>query len=168
MLATELRWAALLSQGTQLPYGPNPTVNQEGLDFIASHEGFRSEVYNDPAGNPTIGYGHLITAGESFPKPITREQGLDLLRSDIRTRVDPYFGQIGVALSQRQINALGSFVYNVGGGAFSRSTLLREVNAGNFQAAGREFGRWVYAGGQVQPGLVIRRQDEAALFLGGP
>jgi lysozyme len=157
----------LSQSGQQLPYGPNPSISGAGIGFIAQHEGFRPTVYNDPAGNPTIGFGHLITPGEGFADPITREQGFDLLRSDIRTRVDPFIQRrVGIALSQNQVDALGSFIYNVGGGAFSRSTLLRHVNAGQFEAAAGQFGRWVYAGGQVQPGLVTRRAAEAAMFLG--
>lgn len=142
----------------------NPGVSEQGVQFIAQHEGFSAQVYNDPAGNPTIGYGHLVMPGESFPGGLTREQALQLLRTDLQTRVVPYLNQVRVPLTQNQVDALASFIYNVGGGNFSRSTLLQQLNAGKFQAATAEFGRWIYAGGRVQPGLVTRRAAEAALF----
>jgi lysozyme len=75
-------------------------------------------------------------------------------------------GRVNIAFGQNQVDALGSFTFNMGGGALSRSTLLRYVSAGQFEAAAGQFGRWVYAGGRVQPGLVTRRAAEAAMFLG--
>lgn len=58
-----------------------------------------------------------------------------------------------------------SFTFNVGTGAFRSSTLLKRLNAGDYQGAASEFGKWVKAGGKVLPGLVRRRKEEAALFL---
>lgn len=109
----------------------------------------------------------MVGEGEAFPKGLTRQEALNLLRTDIQTRVDPSVRGIGVALSQDQVDAIGSFIFNVGGGNFSRSTLLQQLNAGNFLGVGGEFGRWVYAGGNVLPGLVTRRATEASLFLRG-
>jgi lysozyme len=73
-------------------------------------------------------------------------------------------GRVTVALSQNQVDALHSFVFNIGGEAFTRSTLLRLLNQGQFESASREFSRWVYSGGVQLPGLVQRRADEEALF----
>jgi lysozyme len=76
-----------------------------------------------------------------------------------------------VELKQHQFDALASFVFNVGQGAFARSTLKRKLKAGDFAAAAREFERWVFAtqnGKKVRlPGLVKRRQAERALFESG-
>jgi RHS repeat-associated protein len=156
------------SQRDQLPYGPNPGVSQSGLAFILSQEGFRSTEYADTAGNPTIGFGHMIVRGEGFDEPLSVDDGMRLFQQDIANLVDPFLGSdtIKIALSQHQIDALGSFIFNVGGGAFSRSTLLRRVNAGKFEAAAREFRRWIYSGGRVTPGLETRRAEEAEIFRG--
>ena len=72
-----------------------------------------------------------------------------------------------VPLAQHQFDALVSFVFNVGGGAFRESTLLRELNAGDYDAVPRELNRWVKAGGRTLPGLVRRRGAEGVLFSRG-
>ena len=74
---------------------------------------------------------------------------------------------IKVKVSQNQFDALASFVYNVGETAFKDSTLLRKLNAGDFQGAGAQFDVWVNAGGKKVQGLVNRRAKEKALFLAG-
>lgn len=86
------------------------------------------------------------------------------LRRDVESRVQPYLRQVGVALTQNQVDAIVSFVFNVGGGNFSQSTLLRELNRGNLDAVPNEIRRWDQAGGVVQPGLTRRRNEEAELF----
>jgi lysozyme len=151
-----------------LRYLPNPRVSEAGLAFILSQEGFRSVEYLDTAGNPTIGFGHKMSPGEQVDSPLSVEDGVRLFHDDIASRVDPYLGSstIKVALSQHQVDALGSFIFNVGGGAFSRSTLLQQLNRAEFDAVSREFRRWVYSGGERIPGLEIRRAEEAAIFLG--
>jgi lysozyme len=64
------------------------SLSAEGLNFIERHEGYRGKIYPDSAGNPTIGYGHLIRSGEDFSSGITRAQALQLLTQDTSTAVD--------------------------------------------------------------------------------
>jgi lysozyme len=71
---------------------------------------------------------------------------------------------VKVPLKQGQYDALVSFTYNEGAGKFQSSTLLKMLNAGNYAGAAGQFGAWVYGGGVELPGLVIRRQAEAAIF----
>ncbi len=71
-----------------------------------------------------------------------------------------------VPLTQNQFDALTSFTYNTGEGAFSRSTLLKQLNAGNYNAVPGEMGKWVYGGGRRLQGLVNRRAAEAATWRG--
>ena len=68
-------------------------------------------------------------------------------------------------LSQSQFDALVSLVFNIGGGAFRKSTLLQKLNAGDYAGASNEFMRWIKAKGRVLGGLVTRRAAERALFL---
>jgi len=143
------------------------STSNKGVAFITQHEGFSPTAYNDPAGYPTIGYGHLITTGESFPRAITRGEGAELLQNDLTERVYPGLREVSVLLFQWQVDALSSFSFNVGGGNFTRSTLLRELNAGNYGAVAGQLNRWVNAGGRQLPGLVTRRADEGTLFTSG-
>ena len=117
------------------------------------------------AGNATIGFGHLIRSGEEFGS-ITRDEGLLLLQQDLEQFL-PYLDAIEVELCQAQVDALASFIYNVGAGAFQGSTLRRRLNAGEYDAVPSELNRWVYAGGRTWPGLVTRRAEEGRLFQTG-
>lgn len=151
-------------------------VSQAGLNLIASFEGWRAQLYNDVANNATIGYGHLVHAGPisaadragPFGKGITQAQGLALLAQDAARMVAAVNQSVKVPLTQNQFDALVSFTYNVGVGAFQGSTLLKKLNAGDYAGAQAQFAAWNKAGGQVVAGLVRRRAEEAALFGGGP
>jgi lysozyme len=70
-------------------------------------------------------------------------------------------------LNQAQFDALVSLVYNVGGGDFAKSKMLRKLNAGDYQGAPEEFLDWDHAGGERIPGLTIRRRKEHDLFVKG-
>ena len=71
---------------------------------------------------------------------------------------------VAVPLTQNQFDALVVWVYNLGPTNFKNSTLLKELNSGNYTAAGNEILRWNKAGGEVLTGLVRRREAEAQLF----
>jgi hypothetical protein len=72
---------------------------------------------------------------------------------------------VKVPLTQNQFDALVSLVYNIGQTAFSNSTLLKKLNAKDYQGAADQFLRWNKGGGKVMKGLVRRREAERALFL---
>lgn len=140
------------------------TLSENGLKLIESFEGLRLEVYNDAAGLPTIGYGHLITVGEDFSGGITLEQAQELLSKDTAVAQEAVNTYVTVPLTQNQFDALCSFVYNVGTNAFKESTLLKLLNKKSYYTAWEEFVKWDKAGGKVVEGLLRRRQAEAALF----
>ena len=73
--------------------------------------------------------------------------------------------QTKVPLTDNQFDALCSFVFNLGSGAFQSSTLRRRLNRGDYEGAANEFPRWVFAGGRKLKGLIKRRSDERLLFL---
>lgn len=145
-------------------------LSDAGLSLIKRHEGLRLKAYPDPGtgGAPwTIGYGH--TTGVQPGQEITQAQAEDYLREDVYWAEDAVRDLVKVALAQNEFDALVSLVFNIGAGAFGRSTLLRKLNDGDKAGAGAEFARWNQAAGKVLPGLVKRRADEAALFNGsGP
>jgi lysozyme len=139
-------------------------VVDKSRELVARFEGLRLAVYNDQAGLPTIGYGHLIKSGEQF-SVITVAQAEALLDADLAPARDAVAKYVSVPLNDNQRAALISLVFNIGVGAFSASTLLRLLNEYDYIGAAAQFPRWVYAGGKVSKGLQTRREAEKALFL---
>jgi GH24 family phage-related lysozyme (muramidase) len=146
-------------------------ISRSGLDLIKQFEGCRLKAYRDAVGVYTIGYGVTRIAGMPV-KPgltITQAEAELLLQHQAEEhwrQAEQYISQ-NVALNQNQIDALASFVYNVGVGAFKDSTLLKMLNGRLMQTAADEFLRWKKAKGKTLRGLVRRRQAERALFLEG-
>jgi GH24 family phage-related lysozyme (muramidase) len=180
-------WQALLAGGgsgepdpEQDPPGGGQTLphqgglSSRGAAFIAHHEGCRLQLYNDPAGHCTIGVGHLVhhgncngAEGAELSAGISQERAFEILQTDAASAARAVLGAVTVPLSQAELDALISFVFNVGGGAFHTSTLLRKLNAGDRGAVPAELGRWTKAAGQDLPGLVTRRRQEGRLFAHG-
>lgn len=140
---------------------PNKT-SLAGINLIKQWEGWRARAYRCPAGVWTIGYGHTHTAKRGMV--ITKKEGERLLRRDLQVYENCVRRLVKVPLNQNQFDALVSFTYNVGRGAFSQSTLLRVLNQGNYSETARQFLRWVHGGGKKLPGLESRRNAERKLF----
>ena len=140
-------------------------LSSNGLALLESFEGFRSKAYKVVKTEKyyTIGYGHY-GPDVHFGDTITKAKAEALLKSDVAAAEKAVDKYVKVKLNQNQFDALVSFVYNVGAGAFSSSTLLKELNKGDYQAASAQFPRWNKSGGKVLPGLVTRREEEKALF----
>lgn len=140
-------------------------INEAGLHLIKSFEGFRSHFYNDAVGIKTIGYGHACHASDCshIHPPLTEAQGSALLLQDLARFESCVEGYVH-GLDDDKFAALVSFVYNLGCGSLTHSTLGRDVKAHNFKGAAAQFGQWVHAGGRVLQGLVRRRNAERALF----
>lgn len=138
------------------------TISQTGIDLIKEFEGFRSNAYLCPGNIWTIGYGHTATAKSGMT--ITKKHAEMLLIEDIKKFQTAVNQKVKVYLNQNQFDALVSFTFNVGEGAFSRSTLLKLLNNSQYRDAALQFNRWVYAGNRRLPGLARRRNREAELF----
>ncbi|ECF6053861.1 TPA: lysozyme [Salmonella enterica subsp. enterica serovar Ball] len=138
-------------------------IGINGLNLIKEFEGLRLQAYKCPSDIWTIGYGH--TAGIGPDDVITEAQAISLLCQDVAASERAVNQYTHVLLTQNQFDALVSFVFNLGVGSFRTSTLLKKLNAGDYDGAAREFGRWIHAGGKALPGLVRRREAERALFL---
>lgn len=139
-------------------------INQAGFELIKSFESCVLHVYRDAVGLPTIGWGHLIKAGEKFTT-ITQEEADELFRRDLAIFEAAVEGQVRVPLTDNQFSALVSLAFNIGTGNFKDSTLLRLLNHGEYRLAADQFGRWNKAKGRVLRGLTRRRAAERALFL---
>lgn len=138
-------------------------ISGKGIDFIKNREGYSSLIYKCPAGKRTIGYGHVIRSGEKFDV-IDREEGDRLLRNDLTPVVHTIERYVEKPLNQNQIDALASFVLNIGIYNFRKSTLLKLINQGDFEGAAAQFLRWTKSKGEELAGLKRRRELEAELF----
>lgn len=141
-------------------------LSQKGRTFIQGWESFRLVGYPDIRGIPTAGWGHTgpdVKIGEMY----TLAQAEEWFTEDTQEAVDCVNRCVKVTITQDQFDALVSFTYNVGVGAFGHSTLLMDLNGGLYELAANQFLRWDYAGKEQIPGLENRRRAERDLFLGG-
>lgn len=137
-------------------------------EIIRESEGLRLKAYPDPGsgGAPwTIGYGH--TKGVKKGDVCTLAQAEEWLAEDMAEAYAVVDKAVTVPLTRQQRGALCSFVFNVGAGAFQKSTLLKLLNQGKYAEAAAQFQRWTFASGKSMRGLAIRRGKERALFLSG-
>lgn len=128
------------------------------------------KVYLDSAGKETIGYGHLVKAGESFSKGISPQGAIDILREDVVSAERCVNMFLLRPVEQHQFDALVMLTFNVGGGAFSKSTVLKMVNEGEIAKAAAGFMLFdkIRVNGVLKfsQGLCNRRNAERDMFLG--
>jgi len=148
------------------------SIGSAGLNIIKESEGFRADAYVDPAtgGEPiTIGYGSTAAAIDRPVKlgdTVTKEQAEEYLAYSVNKKFMPDLKRyVKVPLTQGMIDACLSFIYNVGGGNFGSSTLVKKLNAKDYCGAADELLRWNKAAGKVMKGLTTRREKERSLFL---
>lgn len=142
-------------------------LEQAVKDHEGLHDGDKStpilEAQRDPVGLWTLGWGHLWSMDRNAepPAPITHEQADAYLREDMLEAAAIVIKHVQVEITDNQYAALVDFAYNVGEGNFSSSTLLRVLNAGDYDAVPAQFRRWVFGAGSRRklPGLVIRRNN---------
>ena len=139
------------------------SVSEIAETCLKEFEGLRLTAYNDGTGTMTIGYGStkksLVAKGT-----ITEAEAVQQLQSDITACKKVVNDAVTVELNAWQEAALISFVFNCGGKAFRDSTLLKELNAGNYDKVPAELRRWIYSKGQKLRGLKNRREKEILLW----
>src|SRR6266568_5777357 len=138
-----------------------------GLELLKTAEGFRDRAYLDVAGFQTIGFGHRVLPGETFPSGINLAQGEAILAGDIRVAEAAIERLVKVELKQGQFDALVDFAFNLGAGRLASSTLLRYLNAGKYDAAAWQLLAWDHAGALELASLKRRREAEFALWGAG-
>lgn len=137
------------------------------VSLVGGFEGLRLYTYKDPVGIPTICFGETKDVRMGMKK--TRKECEAMLVESLKEH------EAGMAkclvnpdkLHDKTYGAFLSFTYNVGVGAFCKSTLARKVNAGDVVGACNELPRWVRAAGIKLPGLVKRREAERKMCLEG-
>ena len=144
------------------------SVSNSGVDIICDFEGKRLVAYDDGVGVWTIGFGTTI-----YPNGIkvkkgdtcTEAQAKSYMAHDLKKFEQAVNGAVNIPLNQNQFDALVSLAYNIGTGAFNKSTLVKKLNAGDIRGAADQFDVWVNAGGKRMQGLVNRRAKEKEVFL---
>ena len=138
-------------------------ISNNGLDLVKHFEGLVLEAYKCPAGVWTIGYGHTkdVQPGDSWS-----EDHADHMLEVEMEEYEKYINDlVEVELNQNQFDAMVSWVYNLGSSNLQASTLLKVLNAGDYEGVPAQIMRWNKAGGKVLEGLTRRRQAEADLFV---
>ena len=140
------------------------------VNLLKEVEGWRDKPYRDSGGKCTIGYGHLIKEGEYCPDRITVEQGEKYLREDIANAEDIVNSTVSVPLKQHQFDALVSFTFNIGAGAWAVSDTLKILNNGEHHRMPARMLMWVKVTKNgvkmVEEGLINRRLKEVRLWQG--
>jgi len=145
-------------------------MNVEGLELLKQWEGLRLSAYKDAGGIWTIGYGHTSAAGTPRVYQgmrISEPQAEEILTRDLVQYERAVEGNVKVPLNDNQFAALVAFTYNVGVSAFKRSTLLKKLNAGDYDAVPVEMMKWTRAGKKRLKGLENRRAAESGLWVKG-
>jgi lysozyme len=147
-------------------------TSPSGRAAIAAREGNVLTAYKDSVGILTIGTGHTSAAGAptvTAGMRITAAESDAILSRDLAKFEASVSNAVRVPLNQNEFDALVSLAFNIGGGAFAGSTLVRKLNAGDPAGAANQFLVWNKAGGKALKGLSTRREAERKQFLGsGP
>ena len=137
------------------------------IALVGAWEGLRTVAYRDVVGIPTVCYGETrgVKMGDRYTKAECDAMLGDGLK-DFEAGMRRCLKQPDKIPAKTYVAFL-SFSYNVGIGAFCRSTLVRKANSGDLRGACRELPKWVNAGGRRIQGLVNRRKDELRICLDG-
>ncbi len=151
-------------------------ISEAGLALIKREELFRATWYRCEAGRPTIGYGHVLVAGEEryYKARLTEAEATELLRRDVDRNYGAHVAsRVHRDVTQHQFDAMVSLCFNIGTGGFDQSSVLALANAGASSPAviKAAFGLWNKVTDpstkvkRVSAGLTARRAREAALYL---
>ena len=139
-------------------------ISQEGLSLIKKFEGCELEAYKCAANVWTIGYGS--TKGVKKGDTISQEEADKLLLHEMEEYEGYINDMVNVDLKQNQFDAMVAWVFNIGPANLKASTLLKVLNAKDYEGVPAQIKRWNKAGGKVLQGLIRRREAESLLFAG--
>ena len=139
-------------------------TSAEGIALIKKFEGLELDSYQCSANVWTLGYGH--TQGVAEGDSCSEEEAEIILVNDLKEFETYVNALVDVDLDQNQFDALVAWTFNLGPTNLRTSTLLKKLNAGDYNDVPSEIIRWNRAGGQVLDGLIRRREAEALLFAG--
>ena len=139
-------------------------TSAEGIALIKKFEGLELDSYQCSANVWTLGDGH--TQGVAEGDSCSEEEAEIILVNDLKEFETYVNALVDVELDQNQFDALVAWTFNLGPTNLRTSTLLKKLNAGEYNDVPSEIKRWNRAGGQVLDGLIRRREAEALLFAG--
>ena len=142
----------------------NMYISQEGIDLVKKFEGCKLEAYQCAAGVWTIGYGstHGVQKGDVW----SQEKAEIMLIDELEEYGNHVSDAVTVPLHQCQFDSLTSWCFNLGPTNLNESTMLKVLNQGNYEEVPYQLKRWNKVNGQVNDGLIRRREAEALLFEG--
>jgi lysozyme len=144
------------------------TAEADAVKLVTEFEGFVGHPYQDAGGTWTIGYGSTRDANGApvtgRTPPISVEDAKELVERDLRAAFATVKADVRTPITAEQDAALADFVYNLGARNFGASTLLKKLNAGDYEGCANEFEKWDHCGGKVLAGLLRRRKSEEKLF----
>jgi lysozyme len=143
-------------------------MDNKGIEFLVNEEGLVLHPYLDDGGVPTIGVGCTYYENGSRVKmtdpAISRERAIELYRHILKNYETTVWSVTRDDISQNQFNALTSICFNIGVGAFKKSTLLKRVNNNpNDPSIKEAFKMWRFDNGK--PVLLGRRIRESKLYF---
>ena len=147
-------------------------ISKNGINLIKHFEGCPMEdgmvvSYRCPANKPTIGYGSLKLIDGSPVQDgmtITKQEAEDLLAHELKEYEGYINDMVTVAIKQHEMDAMVSWVFNLGPTNLKNSTLLRVLNEGKYHEVPEQIKRWNKVNGVPNEGLIKRRKSEALLF----
>lgn len=139
-------------------------ISDKGIEFLIKEEGEVLTAYKCQVGVWTIGVGH--TGKDVVPgMEISKEKSRELLKLDLRRFENIVNKSINGTLKQHEFDALVSLAFNIGVSAFSKSTLVKRINAGaDIKDIEVAWKMWRMGGGKVLPILVRRREKEIKMY----
>lgn len=142
----------------------NMYISKEGVDLVKKFEGCRLEAYQCAAGVWTCGYGS--TRGVQKGDVWTQEKAETMLIDELEEYGSYVSDMVQVPLHQCQYDSLTSWTFNLGPTNLQSSSLLRVINERKYEEVPYQIKRWNKVSGQVNDGLIRRREAEALLFEG--
>lgn len=138
-------------------------IGEKGIKLIQSFESCRLEAYlPTPDDVPTIGWGH--TKGVRMGDSCTQEEADAWFLEDLAWVEECVNKAVTACVTQNEFDALCSLCFNIGCGAFGKSTLVKLLNSNDYDGASEQFARWNKQAGRELAGLTRRRAEEARLF----
>ena len=139
-------------------------ISDEGLSLVKKFEGCKLEAYQCAAGVWTIGYGstHGVQKGDVW----SQEKAEFMLIDELEEYCKYVSYAVTVPLNQCQIDSLTSWTFNLGPTNLNNSSMLKVLNSGDYEGVPNQIKRWNKVNGQVNDGLIRRREAEALLFEG--
>jgi len=164
-------------------------ISDRCLLSIKQNEGVRTKPYLDHILLWTTGVGHLIAPPEhmkmtlderkaakaagklkcpkEWDRTLTMKEVDEILKADLRRFESGVLRYCPANLTQGRFDGLVSFSFNCGLGSLQRSSIRMRHNRQDFEGAADAFLLYTKASGIVNKGLVRRRGEERAMYLGG-